>query len=450
MKKIYAFFAAALMSVTLFATPEPAPTVADLSAKFDVAHNVVLCCCFADTAAPCNPIVVTGEYGSISWSDKIADLTQLKPLAGFDGWFAGEFPFEAGKTVSLRPIQLTGEAGSYAFDWDYGAAAPDNWKFIGGTSTTATVEGSGFGDEGTFKATEAGAYIYEIARWKNDNNPCVELIKHQYTLVLIPPYCDKNDEYFVPAVGGKPFNNWDGFQKLDMMDYEGKDAYGVVVEAGEGWEYKFSDMTFGFDNEFEYLDTTDASWKTFDNFKFPVATKDTTLVYDWSNGELYRYKMCAADIYEVELTAKLPEGAPEAGVELMGTVVGASWQEGIEMEYDVVEGVFTATFMAIESSEFKFREFGTWNNEILYFDDPEWVSAPNWKVGEEWDFDKSSLTATIDLDLSDPTEYKWKISSEEGIENIVLTEKAQKVVVDGVIYIVRDNKMFNVHGAQVR
>ena len=38
----------------------------------------------------------------------------------------------------------------------------------------------------------------------------------------------------------------------------------------------------------------------------------------------------------------------------------------------------------------------------------------------------------------------------EGIENIVLTEKAQKVVVDGVIYIVRDNKMFNLQGTQVR
>lgn len=37
-----------------------------------------------------------------------------------------------------------------------------------------------------------------------------------------------------------------------------------------------------------------------------------------------------------------------------------------------------------------------------------------------------------------------------GIENITLTEKAQKVVVDGVIYIVRDNKMFNLQGAQVR
>lgn len=38
----------------------------------------------------------------------------------------------------------------------------------------------------------------------------------------------------------------------------------------------------------------------------------------------------------------------------------------------------------------------------------------------------------------------------QGIENIVLTEKAQKVMVDGVIYIVRDNKMFNLQGAQVR
>ena len=38
----------------------------------------------------------------------------------------------------------------------------------------------------------------------------------------------------------------------------------------------------------------------------------------------------------------------------------------------------------------------------------------------------------------------------EDIENIVLTEQVQKVFVDGVIYIVRDGKMFNVQGAQVR
>ena len=38
----------------------------------------------------------------------------------------------------------------------------------------------------------------------------------------------------------------------------------------------------------------------------------------------------------------------------------------------------------------------------------------------------------------------------QGIENVVLTEKAKKVVVDGVVYIVRDGKMFDLTGAQVR
>jgi hypothetical protein len=38
----------------------------------------------------------------------------------------------------------------------------------------------------------------------------------------------------------------------------------------------------------------------------------------------------------------------------------------------------------------------------------------------------------------------------QGIENVVLTEKAQKVIVDGVVYIIRDNKMYNLMGAQVR
>ena len=38
----------------------------------------------------------------------------------------------------------------------------------------------------------------------------------------------------------------------------------------------------------------------------------------------------------------------------------------------------------------------------------------------------------------------------EGIENIELTEKVQKVVVDGAVYVVRDGKLFNLQGAQVR
>lgn len=41
---------------------------------------------------------------------------------------------------------------------------------------------------------------------------------------------------------------------------------------------------------------------------------------------------------------------------------------------------------------------------------------------------------------------QWKAA----IENIILTEKVDKVIVDGVLYIVREGKLFNLQGAQVR
>jgi hypothetical protein len=43
-----------------------------------------------------------------------------------------------------------------------------------------------------------------------------------------------------------------------------------------------------------------------------------------------------------------------------------------------------------------------------------------------------------------------KVVTNVGIENVVLTKQATKVIVDGVLYIVRDNKMYNVQGTQVR
>ena len=68
---------------------------------------------------------------------------------------------------------------------------------------------------------------------------------------------------------------------------------------------------------------------------------------------------------------------------------------------------------------------------------------------------KLDIVRLIDeLDLSNASNYAWMENAPEplpeGIEHIVLTEKAQKVVVDGVIYIVRDGKFYNMTGAQVK
>ena len=38
----------------------------------------------------------------------------------------------------------------------------------------------------------------------------------------------------------------------------------------------------------------------------------------------------------------------------------------------------------------------------------------------------------------------------QGIENAVLSGKTQKIILDGSMYIIRDNKMYNIQGARVR
>ena len=68
---------------------------------------------------------------------------------------------------------------------------------------------------------------------------------------------------------------------------------------------------------------------------------------------------------------------------------------------------------------------------------------------------KLDIVRYIDeLDLSNATNFAWMENAPEplpeGIEHIVLTEKAQKVVVDGMIYIVRDGKIYNVQGVEVK
>jgi len=62
------------------------------------------------------------------------------------------------------------------------------------------------------------------------------------------------------------------------------------------------------------------------------------------------------------------------------------------------------------------------------------------------------LTNNFYNDKNNAQIYQGQVSLEwkQAIENIVLTEQVNKVIVDGVMYIVRDGKMFDVRGTQVR
>ena len=84
------------------------------------------------------------------------------------------------------------------------------------------------------------------------------------------------------------------------------------------------------------------------------------------------------------------------------------------------------------------------------------VSGEGWSGDSEhktWTGNASSVSFIGDINgYEEGTTLKFTIepAGEEGIENIVLTEKAKKVVVDGMVYIVRDGKLFNLTGAEVK
>lgn len=57
----------------------------------------------------------------------------------------------------------------------------------------------------------------------------------------------------------------------------------------------------------------------------------------------------------------------------------------------------------------------------------------------------------IDLDLSDNSKYAWQKAIPEGLDE-VQSEKAActKVMLNGKLYIIRDGKMYNALGTEVK
>ncbi len=444
MKKLYAFLAAALLSAGLYAA---APTAADLAAEYDVVNNVVFCINPIEDAVVCNDIRFVGtpnKWGKGADADDSApeawdNCEKFAPVPGFEGWYAAELPYSEG--FEGKPLQ---EPTDRSWTWDFQCGDMDAWVHVDGLELELSA---GFADECNIKANAAGAYIYQLKYWKKHKSPCEVVVKHNYTVaVYSPDAC----EDMKPAIIGD-FNGWkEGVALAEGLDDDFNTVYTVSFEDQEGHGFKIKEASdTDWSNEMQYFDVEAGEWKKFDNFELG---EEELIVFDWSDNSLYRFAQCSNEPVEnVIVAAKLPAGAPAAGVEIIGTFDGWS---GTAMQ--LVDGVWGAQVEAKASDFFKFREAGSWDNEILLLEegqDPRGFADGELTFGKLW-VDGAEAGApgvmVIGLDLSDPAHFEWKVPGEQGIENVVLTEKAQKVFVDGVMYIVRDNKMFDVRGAQVR
>jgi len=145
----------------------------------------------------------------------------------------------------------------------------------------------------------------------------------------------------------------------------------------------------------------------------------------------YLLKEEAPTTYTLQLVAD-----PEKGSVAVTNLLGSDIIDNGNGNYTVPENA-EVTILATPLEGYEFSGWKVGNIE-------EMVGC--YYCGTAVNTEDNPYTFTMTADVA----YLAEFEEAQGIENIVLTEKAKKVVVDGVIYIVRDGKLFNVTGAQVK
>ena len=449
MKKLFAFVAVALFSVATFASREAVPSDADLASY--ATGTYTMCIYNADV---CNGIVLNGTYAAptldADWPTSAENLLNFVEVKGFEGWYVVSWndttgAAEADGGVQAKPIQLDGSGN---FNWDY-QLGPDAER-IRGTATLVPNNGT----EVDIKNIQPGIVVIDVKSWKN--NPCTA-VYHVYNITVISPDC--NDEDFItPAISGG-FNGWAQealtLNELKTAERQQQNLPGAVfeysVKAAEGSEFKFrSAVEWGKDwtNELKEYDAENDAWNAYNGGNNFVLGEETNLVFDLGDPAKYSWTNCEKpEVYEekeFDYTIKVAN-APvcgEAVLAIVGGYAACNWT--VANAVAVENGA--AALHAKNTDEFKFLDKSKvldedpendWSNEVKGFAQTTFHKA---------DIADGTEDGVIAIDLAEAQFAECA----QGIENITLTEKAHKVVVDGVLYIVRDNKMFNVQGTQVR
>ena len=447
MKKLFAFVAAALFSVATFASREVVPSDADLASY---ATGTYTMCIYNDGA--CNGIVLNGTYAGWPNAADHATLLDFVAVDGFEGWYVVTWEDESGAAekvneggVQAKPIQLD---GSGLFNWDY-QLGPDAELIRGNQLDADHPIINPNGAEVDIKNLQPGIVVIDVKSWKN--NPCTA-VYHTYKVSLVSPDC--NDEDFItPAISGG-FNGWAQeamtLNELKTAERQNANLPGAVFEisfkAAEGSEYKFrSAAEWGKDwtNELKEYDAENDEWKAFNDGANLVLGEETNIEFDLGDPALYSWNNCEKpeEYEEKEFDYNITvANAPTCG-EAVLAIVGGFEACGWTVANAVAVENGAASLHAKNTDEFKFldKSTGDWSNEVQGFAQTTFYAA---------DLADGTEDGVIAIDLADA--YFAACAPEEGIENVVLTEKAQKVVVDGVLYIVRDNKMYNAQGTQVR
>ena len=220
MKKIYAFLAAALMSVSMFAAKDVVPSDAVLQGYYEAGQLCV--CIFVPAELDCSQVVFPGTYNrdaSDAWLTDVKTLAKFEPVEGYDGWYVlavnDETPadFQSGKGIQGKPVVLDQDG---VFNWAYQVG--DVTVIRGGVTVVA-----GFaGEIDLVGYTKDAPNVFIINALKANANPCTA-VYHDYTFTVISDGCGG---FAVPFIIGD-MTTWNNVQM--QLDVEATMANGAVT-----------------------------------------------------------------------------------------------------------------------------------------------------------------------------------------------------------------------------
>lgn len=282
MKKLSMIALALIAAISGFAAPDKTPTKADLA---DYYQQGQLCVCVYFEEQVCNDIVFAGSYNG--WAtDKPAEMAKFEKVENFDGWYVVAVTDES-EDIQGKPVQLQSDG---TFSWDYQTGDVDSWQLVSGTVTI----GAGYGGEADLKGYSTAEPVIMISHYfKNHNSPCVEVVKHDYTVNLKAPMCGSDpadySTYFAPAIIGS-FNTWS--EGIAMELNEETMVYTYKFNDKEGGEFKFKAVgDTDWSNQIQILgknaETGEDEWQ--DNPNITLGA-DEVIDIDYSAG---KYTLCA-------------------------------------------------------------------------------------------------------------------------------------------------------------
>jgi len=438
MKKFYAIFAAALMSISVFASKDVIPSDAVLADYYDAGQVCV--CIFVPADMACYDVVLTGSFNR--WMTTNEDCIPFEAVEGYDGWYVAAYEPEAepdaAKGFQAKPIMKDGD-GRITWAYQVGAVT----LIRGGVQAVAGYEGEidliNYGTD--------APNVYIIDAWKM--NPCTAVYHNYNVVVLNSTGCDNRA---IPFIIGE-FNHWNGFQQMQFDAAKskelGKRYFYYNFKAAEGSEYYIVSGLLGEDGQtiegkptwedkayLQVYNEEEDEWirlagtGSVGNLKLGT---EANIEFDFSDAEKYRWARCVQEDAEYTvLWINLPAANCPERVEIIGTF--DSW-EGTELEH-LDNGWWFVELEAKASQYFKIRSAGLWpeegGSEIELYDSENdaWktIGDGQFKFGKYWSDDKWKGVDCkwIAFDLSETARWTG-ISDYRHNFNISCNEKYGKV-----------------------